>query len=395
MAPNMGRNAEIYLDNAATTKPFDEVVRHMSDVHTNYYGNPSSLHIKGLNSEKLIKEARATVAECIGASPDEVVFTSGGTESNNLAICGYLSANPRSGKHILVSSIEHPSVLEITRNISSGTSGFIADYVSVDKNGYINIDDFKKKIKEDTALVSIMMVNNETGAIQPIEAVARILKERGSKAALHVDAVQAFGKIPVLPAKMGIDLMTVSSHKIHGPKGTGALFIKKGVKVRPIILGGGQEGLIRSGTENVAGISGFGLAAKKVCGNLLSSSERLSSLKERFKQYIINEIGGVKINTPPNASPYLLNITFEKIKGESLLHHLEQKGVYVSTGSACSSRKKMKSYVLAAMGLDKNEISGAIRFSFSSLTSEEEIWNTLHILKGLVYNLRRQYVKGS
>ncbi len=391
----MGENNEIYFDNAATTKPFDEVVKHMSDVQTNYYGNPSSLHIKGLNSEKLIREARATVAGCIGATPDEIVFTSGGTESNNLAVSGFLSANPRSGKHILVSTIEHPSVLEIAKDLDGGSSGYDVDYVTVDKNGYVDIDYFRKKLRIDTVLVSIMMVNNETGAIQPIEAIVRIMKEMGSRAALHVDAVQAFGKIPVLPAKTGIDLMTLSSHKLHGPKGTGALFIKKGVKVKPIILGGGQEGLMRSGTENVAGISGFGLASKKVCDNLISDSARMNSLKERFERFIKNEIGGVKINTPPNASPYLLNVSFEKVKGESLLHHLEQKGIYVSTGSACSSRKKTRSYVLAAMGSDKNEISGAIRFSFSSLTNEEEIRTALLILKGLVYNLRRQYVKGS
>ena len=380
---------DIYLDNASTTRPFDEVITFMGDIYKYHYANPSSLHRKGLEAEKLISEARRKIAETIGVSSTQLVLTSGGTESNNLAIQGYLSANKRTGNHILCSPIEHPSVLEVVRRLQD--SGYEVEYLSVNNEGEINLDSLSKTLRKSTCLVIIMLVNNETGAVQPIGKAAEIIRRSGAPASLHVDAVQGFGKIPFNPQHDGVGTASLSAHKIHGPKGAGAIFVRDGVKIKPIVFGGGQEGTLRSGTENVAGIAGFGLAAEMVSDKMKENYDRIAALKEIFSRSLKSEIGGVVINSNANSSPYILNVSFENTKGQILHNSLEQRGVFVSTGAACSSRKKQKSYVLEAAGVDKELIDGTLRFSFGLFNSEDDITVAVRILKTIVPSIRKNF----
>lgn len=373
----------IYFDNAATTKEYDEVIKYVSDINENIYGNPSSLHRMGIEAENLTKVSRNFISESIGVNPDEIFFTSGGTEANNLAIFGFLSANPRKGKHIITSKIEHPSVLEVFKSLA--LSGYQVDYVDVDKEGIVNIDLLNEMVREDTALISIMYVNNETGAIQPIERIA----ESKRNAVLHVDAVQAYGKHRFFPKKQGIDLMSISSHKIHGPKGVGALYVNKKNKLKASILGGGQEKALRSGTENVAGIAGFGLAGKLAYKNLDENFIKINNLKNQLLKGIIDDIGDIRVNSCECSSPYILNISFHDVRGEVLLHYLESQNIFVSTGSACSSKQNKKNHVLAAALLSKEEIDGAIRFSFSEFNQEQDVLDTLNALKEIVPKIRK------
>jgi len=373
---------EIYLDNSATTKPYDEVVQYIYEVSKDFYGNPSSMHTKGIEAENLVKHARVQIAEVLKADAKEICFTSGGTESNNLAIIGFLKANPRSGKHIITSEIEHPSVLEVYKQLAS--EGYRVDYIPVDSQGIINLDALRNTLDNETALLSFLHTNNETGSIQPIEEIDKIRKTICPSAALHVDAVQAFGKTRIHPKSCGIDLMSFSSHKIHGPKGMGALYIRKGIKVKPIFLGGGQETSLRSGTENVPGISGFGLATEKVFSNLDKSYSQVSTLKEYFVSKIKECFEAAVINSPEQASPYIINVSFPNLKSEVLLHHLEQKNIFVSTGSACSSHKNNHSHVLQAMGVSSKYIDGAIRFSLSSSNSINDMDETINALKKII-----------
>ena len=375
-------NREIYLDNSATTKPYDEVVQYIYEVSKDFYGNPSSLHTKGIEAENLVKRARTQIAEALKVDPKEIYFTSGGTESNNLAILGFLKANPRAGKHIITSEIEHPSVLEVYKQLAN--DGYKVDYIPVDKEGIINLDILKNVLDSDTALLSFIHTNNETGSIQPIEEINKIRKAICPTAALHVDAVQAFGKTRIHPTSYGIDLLSFSSHKIHGPKGMGALYIRKGVKVKPILLGGGQETSLRSGTENVPGICGFGLATEKIFTNIEESYSHVSALKERFTLKIKECFENAMINSPEQASPYIINVSFPNLKSEVLLHHLEQKNIFVSTGSACSSHKSNHSHVLQAMGVSSKYIDGAIRFSLSSSNSICDMDETINALKEII-----------
>jgi cysteine desulfurase len=377
---------EIYFDNSATTRPYDEVIEYMAWVSGNIYGNPSSLHTKGIEAEKLVKKSREIIADSLKADKNEIFFTSGGTESNNLAIRGYLQANRRKGKHIITSTIEHPSVLEVFKHLEN--TGYKVDYIEVDKKGIVNPDAIKSKITGDTALISIIYVNNETGAIQPIEKIAEIKNSVNRDTAFHVDAVQAYGKLEVYPNKEGIDLMTLSSHKIHGPKGIGALYVNKSIKISPILFGGGQESLLRSGTENVPGICGFGKAVEKIFKNIKDNRSRMQNLKSYFIEMLNHISEEYKIITPDNSSPYILNVSFPQVKAEVLLHHLEEKGIFVSTGSACSSRKNLYSHVLSAMGLDKQYIEGAIRFSFTAENKEEEVKKTIEALNDILPRIR-------
>lgn len=375
-------NREVYLDNSATTRPYDEVIDYISEINKNMYGNPSSLHTKGIESEKLIKKARSSIAESLKVDPSEIIFTSGGTESNNLAIRGYLLANKRKGKHIITSKIEHPSVLEVFKFLQD--NGYSVDYINVDRNGTLDIEELKEKISDETSLVSILYVNNETGAIQPIEKISQIIKSANKNTVFHVDAVQAYGKIVINPKKLGIDMMSMSSHKIHGPKGTGALYVDKSIKIKPIIFGGGQESLLRSGTENVTGICGFGMASEIIFKDIEQNYRKVDSLKKRAIRELKANFSDCIINSEENSLPYILNVAFPYLKAEVLLHHLEERKIYVSTGSACSSRKRIQSHVLKAMGLNTKQIDGAIRISFSSMNNEDDINELINALKEIV-----------
>ena len=377
---------EIYMDNSATTRPFDEVIKYINDINGNMYGNPSSLHTKGIEAEKLIKNARETIAGSLGVDSREVYFTSGGTESNNLAIRGYLEANPRKGNHIITTSIEHPSVLEVFNYLS--TKGYKVDYIDADHNGIIDLEQLKSKITKETALISLIYVNNEIGSIQPRDEIVKIKNSINSETAIHIDAVQAYGKIAVFPKRIGIDLMSISSHKIHGPKGVGALYVNKTCKIKPIIFGGGQESLIRSGTENVTGICGFGLAAKIIFKNLDGNYEKVSAIRQLFINQLEYTVDDYKILSAEQTLPYILNISFANLKSEVLLHHLEERKIFVSTGSACSSRKSIHSHVLKAVGLDGRYIDGAVRFSFSAWNNEEDVRMTIEALKDIVPKIR-------
>jgi cysteine desulfurase len=383
---------EIYLDNSATTRAFDEVIELMNNINREVYGNPSSLHIKGIEAEKQIKKSRDRIASALSVDSREIIFTSGGTESNNLAVRGYLDANPRKGKHIITTKIEHPSILEVYKHLAE--KGYEVDYIDVSNEGLIDLNQLKQKIKKDTALISVIMVNNEIGAIQPIEDIVKIKNEINKDTVVHADAVQAFGKMKIYPKKLGIDMLSISSHKIHGPKGVGALYVNKKVKIKPILFGGGQESLIRSGTENVPGISGFGLASEIIFSNLDENLNKVRELKVLFLELLKDNIEDFKVISPENSLSNILNISFSNIKAEVLLHHLEERKIYVSAGSACSSRKNVHSHVLQAIGLAGCDIEGAIRFSFSAMNSFEDIRNTITALKEILPIIQIKKNKG-
>jgi cysteine desulfurase len=382
----MTMERDIYLDNSATTRPYDEVIDYINYINASVYGNPSSLHTKGIEAERLIKKARDIIAGSLGVEGREVYFTSGGTESNNLAIIGYLSANPRKGRHVITSKIEHPSVLETCRHLAE--NGYRVDYLDVDSKGIINLEQLRDAINEDTALISIMVVNNEIGSVQPVEEIVKIKNAVNRNTVLHMDAIQAYGKIKLNPKKLGIDLLSISSHKIHGPKGVGAVWANKTIRLKPILFGGGQESLIRSGTENVSGIGGFGMASEMIFQRLEENFKKVAGLKSLFLKRLEEEIDDFHVNSPEDASPYILNISFPDLKAEVLLHHLEEKGIYVSTGSACSSRKDTRSHVLQAINVDKCYAEGAIRFSFSSLNTEQDVLDTIDALKVIIPKIK-------
>ncbi len=380
---------EIYLDNSATTKPLNNVVKIMMEYYQHKYGNPSSMHKMGIEAEKGIKFARKEIAKFLKVEEEEIIFTSGGTESNNMAIQGVVNRNKKRGNHIITTTIEHPSVLNIFKDLEK--RGFEVSYLSVDKKGRINLEEIKSLVRKDTILVSVMMVNNEIGTIQPIKKIGKIIKENNSQCVFHVDGVQAFGKVPCYPKNMNIDLFTISSHKIHGPKGVGALYKRRDLLIDPIILGGGQEVGIRSGTENVPGIVGMGKAVENLNKNFEKNIKFLRLLRQRAKEKISEKIKNVSINGPTNLeeiAPHILSVSFENIKGEVLLHSLEQDGIYVSTGSACSSKKK-GSHVLKGIGLPDTFIDGTLRISFSILNKEEEVDILVESLKKYVDLLRK------
>ena len=370
----------IYLDNASTTKPRDNVIKKMAEVAEHNFGNPSSLHTLGYNSEKEIKAASRIISEKLNVKSGEIIFTSGGTESNNLAILGYLKQNKRAGNKIITSSVEHPSVLNVFKHL--GESGYETVYCPCDSSAGVDLDFLEKAVDENTALVSLMNMNNEIGTISPVDRISKIIKNKN--AVFHVDAVQSFCKIPVDVSKIGCDMLSISAHKIHGPKGVGALYIKSGVKVAPLFYGGGQQGDLRSGTQNVEAIAGFGEAVKTGF-----DMEKTAALKARLVELIIQNIDDYEINSPgEDCSGNILNISFPGIRSEVLLHHLSKENIYVSSGSACGSNKK--SYVLEQMGKKPEIIDSAIRFSLSDTNTVEEIDYTAAKLKEIIEKLRME-----
>ncbi|NLZ81515.1 MAG: cysteine desulfurase [Clostridiales bacterium] len=379
---------KVYLDNSATTKVLDSVKDIMIRTMEEDFGNPSSLHIKGIHAEQYIKESKSIIAKLLKIEEKEIIFTSGGTESNNLAIMGTALANKREGKHIISSVIEHPSVSNTLKHLVE--EGFTVTYLAVDKDGRINPKDLEEAICEDTILVSIMYVNNEIGSIQKIEELTAITKKKNPKTLFHVDAIQAFGKIRIYPKRQGIDLLSVSGHKFHGPKGIGFLYIDNKVKINPLIFGGDQQRGVRSGTENVPGIAGIGIAAKEAYDNLEEKTQKLFDLKTNFAEAIL-KIEGTKINGiwERESAPHILSVSFEGIKSEVLLHTLEEKGIFVSSGSACASNKSRISPTLQGIGVTKELLDSALRFSFSYFTTKEELDYCIEVLEEVLPKLRK------
>lgn len=381
----------VYLDNSSTTKPYGEVVDVMTKVLREDFGNPSSLHWLGVTAEKYVKTARKTFAKSIGASEDEVYFTSCGTESDNTALLeGALSRKAR-GKNVITTKVEHPAVLEPAARLEA--MGFEVEYIGVDDKCRLDIKQLKDAITEDTVMISVMAVNNETGTVMPLKEIAdiknRFNKEHGCDILLHTDAVQAYGKIPI--NLNGIDMMSVSGHKIHGPKGIGGLYIRKGVSVPPYLIGGGQEKNMRSGTENTAGIAGFGRAIDISYENFSKRVTAMTEARNRLLEGIRAEIKDIVVNSPQDqwAGPSVLSISFIGTRGEVLLHTLEQDGIFVSTGSACSSNKKGQSHVLQSMGLSQKAIEGTVRFSFSEFNTIEEMDFVTEKVKQAVNKFRK------
>ncbi|MCK8823762.1 cysteine desulfurase family protein [Fuchsiella alkaliacetigena] len=380
---------EVYLDNSATTKVKDKVIETMMKPMKEVYGNPSSLHSMGIEAEKLLKKARRKVAKAIRADAEEIIFTSGGTEANNLAIKGTINTLQRYGNHLITTKIEHSSTLHPLQDLEK--EGWEVTFLDVDEKGILDLEQLAEVISEDTILVSIMQVNNEVGSIQPIKEVEKIVQDyQDSGLYLHIDAVQALDKLEINLSNSSIDLLSMSGHKIHGPKGSGALYIADGTRLKSLITGGGQEFGYRAGTENVAGYVGFGEAVKLATTEVEADVEQMQKLKEELAAGIKDGLEGVQINGPEVTAgvPHILNVSFQGVKGEVLVHALEAENIYVSTGSACSS-KDSKSHVLAAMGLEQKAMEGAIRFSLSSFTSKEEISYTVEKLKEIVPRLRQ------
>lgn len=374
----------IYFDNAATTPPIEEAIDAVLKGMREYYGNPSSLHKLGLDAERMLLHSREELGKTINGTSEEIFFTSGGSEGNNFVLKGL----GKPGSNIITTSFEHPSVLNTLKDIKE--QGVIVHELSLDEKGKVNLKELKELINKDTVLVSIMHVNNEIGTIQPIEEIGKIVKEHSTRAKFHVDAVQSYGKIAIDVKKSAIDYLTVSAHKIHGPKGVGFCYIRKGLKLRPLIAGGGQESGFRSGTENLPGVMGMVEAAKISTRAIKENYKRVLDIKEHFLNYL-KEIENIKINSPleEHITPYILNVSFPGLKGEVLLHSLEGHGVYVSTGSACSSRGGKESHVLKALGLDLKDIDGTIRFSFSRFNTIEEVDFAMEALKKSLVFLRR------
>lgn len=379
----------IYLDNCATTRPRDAVVNVMMNSLKDDYGNPSSLHRLGLNAEIKIKNSRNVIAEYLKVNRNELYFTSGGTESNNIAIQGIVKKYGARGKHIITTKIEHPSIHNIMKYYE--TKGYNITYLNNDEMGNIDLNQLKESITSDTILVSLIHVNNEIGVIQNIKEVRKILNDSGSNAILHLDGVQSFGKIDFSLKGLGVDTYSFSGHKVHGPKGIGGLYINSKLNLPPVVLGGNQENGIRSGTENLTGIIGFGEAVSILYENFKEESEHVFNIKQYLSKRIVEEIDDIKINTSLdyNSSPYILNISFRNIRGEVLLHYLEDKEIYVSTTSACSSKGTKKSNILKSIGLTDNEIEGTIRFCFSYEISKEDIDYTMDILKSSIKEIRQ------
>lgn len=380
---------EIYFDNAATTKASSEVIEEIITVLKDDYGNPSSLHRKGFEAEKYIRNTTDILASLLKVEKDEIIYTSGGTESNNLAIRGAAFAYHRTGKHVITTNIEHPSVRRTFQSLQE--EGFEVTYLPVDSSGYIDETQLKEAIRQDTILVSIMHVNNEIGTVQPIEKIGKIIKESNPNILFHVDGIQSFGKYIIPVKRWNIDLLSISAHKFYGPKGIGVLYKKKDVRLRPLIFGGDQQRGLRSGTENVPGIAGLGVAAKNIYKELDGITKHLYTLKSALWKGISENIEDVYLNGPSieEGAPHIINIMFKDIRAEVLLHALEAKKIYVSTGSACSSNHPQPSDTLKSIGLSDDEIQGALRFSFSKYNTEDEVEECVQVLKEIVPTLRR------
>lgn len=378
---------EAYLDNSATTKVFDSVRDVVVKTMSEDYGNPSSMHLFGMRGENYVKEARKTIASVLKATEKEIIFTSGGSESNNMALIGAAEANKRAGKHIITTGIEHASVSATMKYLEG--LGYEITYLPVDNTGKVDLESLRQSLREDTILVSVMYVNNEIGTIEPIEEIGRIIKEYNKSILFHVDAIQAFGKIDIVPKRLNIDLMSVSAHKIHGPKGVGFIYIKEKTKVKPIIYGGGQQNGMRSGTENVPGIAGLSQAVKEIYKDLKSENQKITELKDYFIDRV-SELEGVTINSKKGSvgAPHIISVSVEGIRSEVLLHALEERGVYVSAGSACSSNKPAVSATLKAIGVKKELLDSTVRFSLSVFTTKEEVDYAIETMEELMGRLR-------
>ena len=379
---------EAYLDNSATTRCSEAAKNKMVEALTVDFGNPSSMHMKGVEAEKYVKEAATAIAKTLRCQEKEIVFTSGGTESNNLAIIGTALANQRAGRHIITTSVEHASVKNTMRFLEE--EGFEITYLPVDANGEISLEDLKRELREDTILVSMMMVNNEIGALEPIENAGEIIKNHNPATVFHVDAIQAYGKFQIIPKRMHIDLPSVSGHKIHGPKGIGFLYTKEKTKIRPISFGGDQQRGMRSGTINVPGIAGLGVAAAEAYAHLADNAEHMYELKSYFADKL-QQIGDVTINGKAghDSAPQIISASFLGVRSEVLLHSLEDRNIYVSAGSACSSNHPSQSGTLLNIGLDHAHQESTLRFSFCPETTREELDYTYGVLEELLPMLRR------
>ena len=374
---------EAYLDNAATTRVFPEVREMMVHVMEEDFGNPSSKHTKGITAENYIKEAKETICTQLKCKPKEIIFTSGGTESNNMAFIGTAIANRRAGKHVITTRIEHASVHEPMAYLEE--MGYDVTYLPVDSTGRVSVEELENAIREDTFLISIMYVNNEVGSVQPIEQIGQMLKKKHPQILFHVDAIQAFGKYKIVPKKLGVDMMSVSGHKIHGPKGSGFLYVNEKVKIRPILFGGGQQDGMRSGTENVP-------AVKEI---YTGHSEKRAKLYELKKRLIagLQDVDGVTINALidpiEETAPHIVSVSFANTRSEVMLHALAQKGVFVSSGSACSSNHPELSGTLQAIGVKSELLDSTLRFSFSVMTTSEEIDYAIEVVKEALPVLRK------
>lgn len=377
-----------YFDNSATTKCAPSVIEKMNEVMNEHYGNPSSLHNVGFDGEKMLSEARSIIAKSLKADEKEIIFTSGGTESNNMALLGSAMANKRAGRHIITSSIEHASVNAPLKMLEE--LDYEITYLPCDNNGTVSISELEDNIRDDTILVSIMHVNNEIGAVQPIEDIGRIIKKHNSNCLFHVDAIQSFGKYAINPKKMNIDLLSVSGHKIHGPKGSGFLYIKQGTKIKPIIYGGGQERGLRSGTENVYSQCGLGVAVSLMCDDMEENVKKLRTLKEHFVDRI-KDMDFATINglTNEQSAPNIVSVSIKDVRAEVVLHSLEEKEIYVSAGSACSSNKPAISKTLQAINVPKEMLDKTVRFSFSIYNTIEEVDYACDVLEDIIPKLMK------
>jgi len=387
----------IYLDNSATTRPFDEVREIMNKAMDVDFGNPSSMHNLGVVSENYIKKAKEQIAKTLKCKESEILFTSGGTESDNMALIGGCMANKRIGKHIITSGIEHSAILETCDFLEK--QGYEVTYLPVGKDGRVRIEELKAALRKDTVIVSIMHVNNEIGSVMPLEEIGKIVKENNPATLFHVDSVQGFGKYRINPKKLNIDMLSISGHKIHGPKGIGVLYIADKTKVSPIIYGGGQQKAMRSGTENVPGIAGIGLAAELIYKDFEEKMDKLYSLKQYFIEGLLKIEGvtvnglisdnGTDIDSIKLTAPHVVSASIQGIRAEVMLHALEDKGIYVSSGSACASNKPAISSTLQSIGVKKELLDSTIRFSMSVETSKDQIEETLKVLNELIPILRK------
>lgn len=394
---------QAYLDNSATTRCFDSVREAMSDTMDRIYGNPSSMHMVGIEAENKVKEAKKIIADTLKVTDKELYFTSGGTESDNLALIGCAMANRRAGMHLITSKIEHPAILETMKHLEE--QGFQVTYLDTDAYGRIQLEQLENAITDETILVSIMHVNNEIGSLQPLEEISKLIHAKNPKTLFHVDGVQGFGKYRIYPKRMGIDLYSISGHKIHGPKGMGILYVNEKVKIHPIIFGGGQQKGIRSGTENVPGIVGIGKATQEIYTDFEMKMDRLYEQKKSFVNELLKledvTVNGIEVTQGQNGeaivtaeavhetAPHVVSASFKGIRSEVLLHSLEDKGIYVSAGSACASNKPAISETLKAIGVEKELLDSTIRFSFSVETTTEELEYTIQTLRELLPMLRK------
>lgn len=362
----------VYMDNAATTRPFKEVLEVYTNISDNVYANPSSLHRFGFEAEKLMKKARNDIAACIGCQGKEIIFTSSGTESNNIAILGYLNANKRKGKHVLFASDSHPSVLKQMEFLIKNS--YIAELIPINPDGRINPESLYSAIREDTVLVSVLLVNNETGVLQDIPSLKKAILQKNETTVLHADGIQAFGKLDLSRIIRNIEMLSVSGHKIHGPKGVAALYKKDGLRLEPLFYGGGQEGGLRSGTENLPAICAFSKASELILKNFHTNTQKYTELKRKLAEGILGVYKTAVVNSSHSFSlPHILNVSIPGIKPEVLLHILEDEGIFASTVSACSSKKQKESHVLKAMGIKGEVLQSALRFSFGAFNNIEEV----------------------